>query len=107
MVSQSRPSFSVRISSPCSLNSGDLPGGRRRLVELHRRAHQLERVPSSLDLLQVAVGDDLRVVADLDRVLHDRPLALHAGAAVPCISASVYCLISARDELGADRRRSP
>ena len=78
MVSQSRPSFSVRISSPCSLNSGARLRGRGRAVELHRRAHQRERRAAlGVHLLQVAVGDGLRVGDDVDGVLHRRPLALH------------------------------
>ena len=75
IVSQSRPS-SARISSPCSLNSGARPGAAGSLVVLHGRGHQLERrAAGGVAVLEVAVGDRLRVDGGLERVLHDRPLA--------------------------------
>src|SRR5579864_2427553 len=56
------------------------PAQRRRpFVELRGRADQRERRPvAGLDLLEVAVGAELRVVEQLGRALHRSPRRLEA-----------------------------
>ena len=57
------------------------PARRRRLlVELHRRGDELERdAVGGLAVLEVAVGDGLRIDRRLQRVLDDGPLADEVG----------------------------
>src|SRR5215472_12543244 len=53
-------------------------------VVLDRRGHEPEGGPArGLALLEVAVGERLRILRGLERVLHDAPLALEGFEALP------------------------
>ena len=80
--SSSTPS-SRRISSVCSANCGARRSTVGRLVELHRVGDELPRRAVGVgDLGDEPFAAHLRIAAELDGVLHRRPLALEGAEAV-------------------------
>ena len=84
IISSSLQSMPARISSQCSLNSGDRLGGAGAPPNCTGVVTRVKGVPSAVAVWpEVAVGLDLHVLRDLDAVLGHGPLALEVGEALP------------------------